>query len=49
MKFLKAILILVLLITSCKSNKTAIGNSMATKKVSAKNVSKEATEKILTF
>lgn len=40
MKFFKAILVLLLVFTSCKSSKTVLGNSVGTKSISAKKVSK---------
>lgn len=41
MKFFKAVLILMLVFTSCKSSKTAVGNSVAIKSISANKVSKK--------
>jgi hypothetical protein len=40
MKTFRAVLILMLVITSCKSSKTAIGSSVGTKSISARKVSK---------
>lgn len=41
MKFFKVVLILMLVFTSCKSSKTATGNTFAIKSISAKEVSKK--------
>lgn len=41
MKFFKAVLILMLVVTSCNSSKSAIGSSVATKSISAKKISKK--------